>query len=177
MYQMQVHYPEHKYSIITGHSLGGILAKMAASIVGDAQKVLAFNSPGVQAALNVVPLSIIRHLKKVETIVTYGDDVGNYHKSHDIGPYIEISNIASSSGTRAAANFAIGSSGAIAGATAGAIVGSTIFPGVGTVAGAVIGAAGVAVGGTLWLGLKEHQMTGVIKAMGDDSKHTFNREF
>jgi outer membrane lipoprotein SlyB len=185
MFHMKVHYPKHSYSTITGHSLGGILAKMAAAITGDTQKVLAFNSPGVKAALQVVPNSIIHHPKKVQTIITFGDDIGNFCKNNDIGHYIEISNIASSKGTRILERVAMISAGVsegvMGGALGGAAVGTTVFPAVGTVVGAVVGAiGGAAVGGIAGEGfieLREHSMEGVIKSMREDTKYNFSAEF
>jgi hypothetical protein len=175
MFILRTHFPEYKFTTITGHSLGGILSKMAGAITGDADKILAFNSPGVQAALNYVPKSILYSPKKVETIATSGDHIGNFKWEHDIGRYIKISNIASSDETRIASAAAIGIGGAIAGAGQGALVGS-IFPGAGTAIGAVIGGVAGGVGGVGWLSLQEHSMLGVIKSMAS-SKYNFHLNF
>ncbi|MES2615771.1 MAG: hypothetical protein V4591_10185 [Bdellovibrionota bacterium] len=185
MFALKVHFPEYQYATITGHSLGGILAKMAAAITGDAEKVLAFNSPGVKAALKYVPNSIIHHPRKVETIVTYGDDIGNFKKENDLGRYIEVANIATDNKTRILERVALagggGLTGSLGGTSSGAIIGAAIGGPIGAiVGGAVGGSLGGGIGSLLGEGfieMQEHSMLNLIKSMKLSKTKNFEIEF
>ena len=192
MYLMQVHYPEYKYTTLTGHSLGGILSKLgSASTLTDklepvVNKVLAFNSSGVSAALNNMGFNpIICHPKKIETIITNGDDVGNLCKINDIGKYIEVVNIAASKNLRAAERVAAIGGGAstvaLGSAGLGAAIGSVVLPGIGTLIGGVVGALGGGVAGGVagYAGIEylEHSMDNLIKSMNQDCHYNFNQKF
>jgi hypothetical protein len=74
----------------TGHSLGGIIAKMIAPVTGLSTYV--FNSPGVKQYLSENKL--LMGLKINQEVITFyarGDIIGNFRRDNDLGRHIPLS--------------------------------------------------------------------------------------
>lgn len=69
----------------TGHSLGGIIAKMIAPITS--LSTYTFNSPGVRQCLqeNNLPENINHHTQEILTFIAKGDVIGNFRSDNDLG--------------------------------------------------------------------------------------------
>lgn len=80
-----------KKKYICGHSLGGIVAKVIAPMIGfDA---IAFNSPGVKEYLKKRHPFYAKKSSANQRIVTYcakGDTIGNFRHDNDFEPYVFI---------------------------------------------------------------------------------------
>jgi hypothetical protein len=72
----------------TGHSLGGILAKMIAPVTG----LSTFNSPGVKQYLseNKLPMGLHAN-QEIITFYARGDAIGNFRRDNDFGSHIPLS--------------------------------------------------------------------------------------
>lgn len=72
---------------VTGHSLGGIIAKMISPLTGC--DTIAFNSPGVREYLQRRKLPAHKRTA-TQTIITFcakADPIGNLRHDNDLGPY------------------------------------------------------------------------------------------
>jgi len=74
----------------TGHSLGGIIAKMIAPVTG--LSTYTFNSPGVKPYLrnNKLQMGILAN-QEIVTFYAKGDWIGNFHREMDFGTHIPLS--------------------------------------------------------------------------------------
>ncbi len=80
-------YPGYKIDYITGHSLGGIMAKMVAPVTKTT--TIAFNASGVrtyciQNRLNTNISSVVK------TYISKGDIVGHFREVEDFGNHYEV---------------------------------------------------------------------------------------
>jgi hypothetical protein len=74
----------------TGHSLGGIIAKMIAPVTG--LSTYTFNSPGVKQYLSENRLHMGLHAnQEIITFYARGDIIGNFRRDNDLGRHIPLS--------------------------------------------------------------------------------------
>jgi len=81
---------ENPIVAVTGHSLGGIIAKMIAPITG--LSTYTFNSPGVKQYLKEKNLpNGLGFSQEIITFYAKGDAIGNFRRDNDFGTHIPLS--------------------------------------------------------------------------------------